>query len=81
MNILDIVQSRAWFGREFGQLRVFNNAEGLPEFIGIAERARPTSSPGWTIVQLSYDVNNMFSTELSAPRNSILDDREDLIYA
>lgn len=80
MNVLDIALTRAFFGRENSQLRMFKNGNGLPEFLAIAERGRPTNSPGWSIVKISYDVDNFAETALSAPKNSILDDRASLQY-
>ena len=80
MNVLDIALTRGYFGRENSQLRMFKNGDGLPEFIAIAESGRPTNSPGWSIVKITYDVDNFAETALPAPRNSILDNRSSLTY-
>lgn len=59
---------------------MFYTSDNMPEFVGIAERGRPTSEAGWLIVKISYDSNNNISTVLSAKRNSILDNRASLSY-
>ena len=80
MNVLDIALTRGYFGRELNQVRMFYTADNMPEFIGIAERGRATDSPGWFIVRLSYSVDNLVTTILAAPRNSILDNKGSLNY-
>jgi len=81
LNLLDFALTRGWYGFEFPQVRIFYTAANLPEFIGIAERGRATSSAGWMIVRLTYDSNNMVTTKLAAKRNQILDDRVSLEYS